>query len=67
MAANNKGIQLVQELIQEYSLRVVQAYMHYIQARVGGRHSLFRRCVADSVYPPRDLSLDLLYNTTPAM
>ena len=33
MAANNKGIQLVQELIQEYSLKVVQAYMHYIQAR----------------------------------
>ena len=33
VAANNKGIQLVQELIQEYSLKVVQAYMHYIQAR----------------------------------
>jgi len=33
VAANNKGIQLVQELIQEYSLRVVQAYMHYIQVR----------------------------------
>jgi len=31
VAANNKGIQLVQELIQEYSLKVVQAYMHYIQ------------------------------------
>ena len=34
MAANNKGIQLVQELIQEYSLKVVQAYMHYIQVRM---------------------------------
>ncbi len=31
VAANNKGVQLVGELIQEYSLEVVQAYMQYIQ------------------------------------
>lgn len=31
VAANNKGVQLVGELIQEYSLDVVQAYMGYIQ------------------------------------
>ena len=33
VAANNRGITLVSELIEEYSLEVVQAYMHYIQAR----------------------------------
>lgn len=32
VAANHKGIHLVQELIAEYSLRVVHAYMHHIQA-----------------------------------
>lgn len=31
IAANQKGIQLVSELINTYSLPVVQAYMHYIQ------------------------------------
>lgn len=32
MAANSKGISLVADLIAEYSLPVVQAYMHHIQA-----------------------------------
>jgi len=32
IAANHKGIQLVNELIDEYSLPVVQAYMAHIQA-----------------------------------
>eukprot|EP00882_Tetradesmus_deserticola_P021258 GHRQ01023013.1.p1 GENE.GHRQ01023013.1~~GHRQ01023013.1.p1 ORF type:complete len:429 (+),score=220.13 GHRQ01023013.1:665-1951(+) len=32
VAANTKGIQLVQELIAEHSLQVVQAYMRFIQA-----------------------------------
>ncbi len=31
VAANNRGILLVRELIQEYSLEVVQAYMTFIQ------------------------------------
>ena len=31
VAANNKGISLVKELIEEYSLDVVQAYMKFIQ------------------------------------
>ena len=31
IAANNKGIQLVSDLIEEYSLAVVQSYMTYIQ------------------------------------
>lgn len=31
VAANNKGISLVKELIEEYSLQVVQAYMRFIQ------------------------------------
>lgn len=31
VAANNKGIALVTDLIKEYSLPVVQAYMKYIQ------------------------------------
>ncbi|KAK9869080.1 hypothetical protein WJX84_006445 [Apatococcus fuscideae] len=31
VAANNKGVQLVGELIQEFTLDVVQAYMQYIQ------------------------------------
>ena len=29
MAANQKGIFLVNELINQYGLEVVQAYMHY--------------------------------------
>ncbi|ESO82256.1 hypothetical protein LOTGIDRAFT_134918, partial [Lottia gigantea] len=32
IAANQKGIQLVSELINEYSLKVVKAYMLYIQS-----------------------------------
>lgn len=32
VAANNRGIALVQDLIQEYSLPVVQSYMKYIQS-----------------------------------
>ncbi|XP_050396145.1 5-oxoprolinase isoform X1 [Patella vulgata] len=32
IAANQKGIQLVSELINEYSLKVVNAYMAYIQS-----------------------------------
>ena len=32
VAANSRGIALVKELIAEYSLLYVQAYMHYIQA-----------------------------------
>jgi hypothetical protein len=35
VAANTKGIQLVQELIAEHSLQVVQAYMRFIQANAG--------------------------------
>merc|ERR1719495_2103226 len=31
IAANNKGIRLVSDLIEEYSLAVVQSYMTYIQ------------------------------------
>lgn len=31
IAANNKGIRLVAELISQYSLKVVHAYMNYIQ------------------------------------
>jgi hypothetical protein len=31
VAANQKGIQLVQELIAEFGLRKVHAYMHHIQ------------------------------------
>ena len=31
VAANNKGIGLVGALIEEYTLEVVQAYMHHIQ------------------------------------
>lgn len=31
IAANNKGIRLISELISHYSLKVVHAYMHYIQ------------------------------------
>ena len=34
VAANNKGIGLVSDLIAEYSLPVVQAYMNFIQARI---------------------------------
>lgn len=33
VAANQKGIQLVTELIVEFGLRKVHAYMHHIQVR----------------------------------
>ena len=33
VAANNRGISLVKELIQEYSLEIVRAYMIFIQVR----------------------------------
>lgn len=36
VAANQKGIQLVGELIGQYSLDVVQAYMGHIQVGLGG-------------------------------
>jgi 5-oxoprolinase (ATP-hydrolysing) len=44
VAANHKGIQLVKELINEYSLRVVHAYMHHIQknAEIAVREMLVR-------------------------
>ncbi|KAJ3185459.1 hypothetical protein HDU87_000080 [Geranomyces variabilis] len=35
-AANNRGITLVRELIKEYGLKTVQAYMHYIRANAEG-------------------------------
>jgi 5-oxoprolinase (ATP-hydrolysing) len=35
VAANTKGIQLVQDLIAEHSLETVQAYMAFIQANAG--------------------------------
>lgn len=42
VAANQKGIQLVCELIDSYGLRIVQAYMHFIQqnAEVAVRNML---------------------------
>lgn len=51
VAANHKGIQLVTELIDAYGLRVVQAYMLYIQqnAELAVRDMLreiARKCVA---------------------
>jgi 5-oxoprolinase (ATP-hydrolysing) len=44
VAANHKGIQLVRELIGEYGLRTVHAYMHHIQknAEVAVREMLFQ-------------------------
>lgn len=36
VAANNKGIGLVQDLIEEYGLPTVQAYMHHIQVLISG-------------------------------
>ena len=32
VAANQRGIALVQELIEQYGLKTVQAYMNYVQA-----------------------------------
>ena len=45
IAANNKGIRLVSDLIEEYGLDVVQAYMKYIQenAEVAVREML-KKC-----------------------
>lgn len=37
VAANQKGIQLVGELIGQYGLDVVQAYMGHIQVGLGSR------------------------------
>jgi len=30
VAANQRGIALVQELIEQYGLKIVQAYMNYV-------------------------------------
>lgn len=48
VAANTRGIRLVKELIAEYSLRVVHAYMHHIQANaeVAVREMLYRFSIA---------------------
>ena len=35
VAANQRGITLLQELVHQYSLEVVQAYMHHVQVRLG--------------------------------
>ena len=42
VAANNSGIRLLTELVQEYGLKTVQAYMHFIQnnAEISVRHML---------------------------
>lgn len=44
VAANAKGISLVAALIEEYSLPVVQAYMHHIQANA---EASVRKMLAD--------------------
>ncbi len=46
MAANTRGISLVQGLIGEYSLAVVQAYMKHIQANA--EHAVREMLVAFS-------------------
>lgn len=44
ISANSRGIALIHELIQEYSLPVVHAYMHFIQANAAESvRSLLRR------------------------
>ena len=39
VAANNRGISLVKELIGEYSLEIVQAYMTFIQVSINTKSS----------------------------
>lgn len=46
MAANQKGILLLEELIHSYSLPVVQAYMTHIQSNA----ELAVRCLLKNVY-----------------
>lgn len=45
VAANQKGIQLVGELIGQYGLDVVQAYMGHIQVGWGGRSKPAALCL----------------------
>lgn len=46
MAANQKGIQLVGELIGQYGLDVVQAYMGHIQVGLGARRAWGLLCAS---------------------
>ena len=45
VASNFKGIGLVTALIEEYTLEVVQAYMHHIQVRIWNQGLYQDRCV----------------------
>jgi N-methylhydantoinase B/oxoprolinase/acetone carboxylase alpha subunit len=49
VAANTKGIQLVQDLIAEHSLETVQAYMAFIQANAGGPVGAWQHCFVSSM------------------
>lgn len=52
VAANNRGISLVKELIAEYSLDIVQAYMTFIQVTVLQKRSASRRQLCNSGASP---------------
>lgn len=50
IAANQKGIHLVCELIDAYSLKVVQAYMGHIQVSQSSHHLLSHHCISLPFY-----------------
>lgn len=52
VAANQKGIQLVGELIGQYGLDVVQAYMGHIQVGLGTGASMGQCCGCSKVAGP---------------
>ncbi|CAH8521539.1 unnamed protein product [Dicrocoelium dendriticum] len=58
IAANQKGVFLLQQLIEEYGLSVVQAYMHYIQdnAERSVRHMLQTASLHASTYTDTELA-----------
>jgi 5-oxoprolinase (ATP-hydrolysing) len=51
VAANHRGIQLVHELIKEYGLKVVQAYMNFIQQNAHHAVSDMLRRTCESLGP----------------
>ena len=53
-AANHCGVQQLRQLVERYSLRVVQAYMHHIQQAAEEKMRLVLRAMPDGEYAMTD-------------
>ena len=54
VAANNSGVKLLRELVERYSLPVVQAYMQHIQRAASEKMRLALRSIDDGLYEQTD-------------